>query len=265
MPSRVILAVGPDPRSRRGLQPARQLAAMGDRPLEVVRIVASHEDVDQVEAEVRRLVRSVMDEASVSVSVHVERGNDPAAAVAALVGSDDTLVVATRGTVFGPDGFVGSMAEAIVAAVEPPVVVIGPTCDVDAPFDVDMVVVTTDGGADDRAVARIGAWWAGLLDVRLWLVSIMGDLDPSGARVERLRHLQQIGCELRSSAMDVDWHVATGADVPEAVERWASRSLIVAATEGRVGLARIANPSIAATMCAQSRRAMVLTSRIHDH
>ena len=186
-------------------------------------------------------------------------GDDPSGQLSAMAAHGDTLVASSRASVFELDRFVGSTTEAILGESGDPVVVVGPACDVDKPFDVDAVVVTLPGLDGDTATAAIGSEWAALHDVPMWLVSVVDEADAGEEHTARRRHLQHVGHALRTSHIDVDWDAVAGHDVAATViERWGDRSLIVAATHPRFGLDRVAHRSPAMSMCSDAKRAVIL-------
>lgn len=260
---RVVVPLTNDALSHRAVPAGRQLAALTDAPVLLISVVADDEEARARRGQLRPLAHSLELEPG-RVETRVVVAGDPVSAIADTVTERDVLVVASSATVFAGDRFVGSVAESLIRSLGGPVVVIGPECDVHHPFDISSVAVALDGTERSATAIDTATAWAHLFSVPLWLLSVVGSTDPSSGpdteeRRNRCQYLQTAAHRLRSSDLDVEWAVIDDDDRGHGLlERAGADSLIVAATAGRTGLDRIAEPSLAAELYGHSRRAAVI-------
>lgn len=267
--ARLLVPVSDHPTSERALAVAGPLARMLDAHVELVEVTPA--DHTGATAEAHLLGVAAAHRAAHGGPppiVTVARSENPADAIVATAGDDAIVVMATSSAVHAGDRFVGSIAETALRALGRPIVLVGPSCELDHAWKVGEVLVPLDGSRRAEAALPIAAEWAKRLDAALWLVGVIqpsapGD-DPEGgvdrsAHAARIAYLQEVGHRLRGTQLDVCWDAIDADDVVDAMLRRADDAgLIVMTTHARIGLQRIAEGSVASKLTAGARQPVVV-------
>lgn len=159
------------------------------------------------------------------------------------------------------EAVLGSVMAEVLGLTYGPVIVVGPEVDVDAEFAPELMVPVDGSELSETALGLAGAWGIGL-GLRPWVVSVadpdhpqMGDAAESGY-VSRMAH------ELASrTRRDVEFEVLHDDRPARAIARFAETlapQLIVMATHGRSGLARLTLGSVAADVVRRAKCPVVL-------
>ncbi len=161
--------------------------------------------------------------------------------------SDALLVLSTRGR-GRSELFAGSVANEVVRKSGRPVLLVGPSCRVEAFDPTRSVVVASDDSGTSEGILPAAIAWADAFSAPMMLLSV---LDPAAASLAEQSHgdlsetagLHRLADRLRaktSASVEYDvlhfWHPA-----PAIVERAAPEnvSVIAMATHGATGLARL--------------------------
>ncbi len=164
----------------------------------------------------------------------------------------DALVVMTshgrgRSAVFG------GVASDTVVRMSGPVLMVGPhVTETDRANELldGPVLVTVDGSVESESALPLAASWAGRLGSKLWIVEV-NDADPAAwSDITETGHSAHLAHRLAAdTGIDVQFEALHGRNVAAAVARYADdldASMVVAATHGRSGLARLVVGSTAA-------------------
>lgn len=155
----------------------------------------------------------------------------------------------------------GSVMSEVLALTFGPLVVVGPQVDVDGSFRGEMVVTVDGSELSESALGLAGAWGIGLR-LRPWVVSViepgpavLGDAAESGYVSRTAHHLAE------QTGRDVEFEVLHSTRPAKAINQFAETvgaQLVVMATHGRGGLARLTLGSVAADVVRHSVCPVVL-------
>ena len=245
---RVVAAVAGEQRSLAGLPWAARLAAQVGGGLEILSVAEPGGGDERA-----RWLRERPEVGDVDAEVTVREG-DPAEVIIAEARSEQDTVVcmATRGRGPWREALLGSVAGEVLRKAGRPVLLVGPRA---APPPVGAtfvrVVATLDGSALSEAVLPVASSWARRLEADLRLLGVIYPLVDPAARVvtalppEAEAVYTQVGersRELQEGGLDTDWWVVAHADPAATIAdyvRLAPSWLLVMATHGRTGLARV--------------------------
>jgi nucleotide-binding universal stress UspA family protein len=241
--------------ARRAIPVARQLADRLGGRLTFVTVVAPGHDRGQATADVEAAA------AQEGATCTVVEGRDAAPAIVEAAGTSSVVCMASHGRGRSA-AVVGSVAVAVVASSEAPVVVVGPHVTRDHLL-VERVVACIDGSPPSEAVLPSAAAWAGALGLALSLVTVAepvptpvtpgasygrrhgpaGDADDYVARL--VRRWQATGVPVDGTALYDPVSVAGGL-----ADHLATRpaALVAATTHARRGASRAVLGSVAAAI-----------------
>jgi nucleotide-binding universal stress UspA family protein len=159
------------------------------------------------------------------------------------------------------EAVLGSVMAEVLALTFGPMIVVGANVDPDAAFT-DELVVTVDGSDLSETALGLAAAWGIGLHLRPWVVSVVrpgpavvGDAAESGYVSRTAEHLAA------RTGRDVEFEVLHGDRPARAITEFAETlgaALIVMATHGRGGLARLTLGSVAADVVRHARCPVVL-------
>jgi nucleotide-binding universal stress UspA family protein len=184
---------------------------------------------------------------------------------------DALVVMTTHGRTGAGHALFGSIAEAVVRALDVPLVLVGPSVRGTGTARFEELVVCLDGSRTASAILPVAQGFARDLGLGLWLVDVV-DPDrrvPAGAEndvgASESAPLQRVAHGLAAADLTVNWETLHGRDAATAIVEFSESRpspLIAMTTHGRTGLARVAVGSV--TMAVVRRAAcpvLVLRSR----
>lgn len=249
----VVVPVDGWPGSDRALLPGRTLARRLGVPLVLVSAVEDPHEVAgrRIELETRAALLEVQSRVEVTVDPHVID------TLAAHELAGELVVMATSGSIGLHDGYLGSMAEKLLRRNRRPVALVGRCVDPGRAFDVDRVLVALDGSRRAEVAVDVGRWWSERLGLPLWFVQVVAP-DRSGDTEEQGRYLHGVAASVGAGAR---WELLRAKKVANAlVDTAGERGLLVLATHGRSGLARIALGSVAVHVTKRAHQPVVVVA-----
>ena len=162
----------------------------------------------------------------------------------------------------------GSVAEEITRAMNIPMLLVGPTVDLDIARRFDTAVVCTDGSDVSNAIVPVISEWRRALDLTTWIVQVLDPdirraLDESDDVVVEENQVSSMARTLmEEDGPAVNWDVLHGDPVGSRIVDYASQvpaSLIAMATHGRTGVGRLALGSVAAAVVHDARSPVLVT------
>lgn len=208
-------------------------------------------------------LRAVVDAAAGDMDVHLEvmPSDNPVEAIVARAGEDCLICMATAATLRPHQGHFGSVAEGVVRQLRRPVMLIGPSVDLD-PDRANKVVVPVDGSELSEAVIDVGKELAVSLGLPMWIVSVVSPDHEARARagigVEYAAvesgYVRQVAESVgHTPKIDTLYEVLHRDDPAEAIVEFAGKDgLVVMSTHGRSGLNRIFAGSVATSVVSHS-------------
>ncbi len=245
MYERIILPIDGARRALTPLPFAEELAATWGCPLEVVHVTDGDEPAAEAEPEgyeVRRL-----------------QGADPAATLVSQARADPPalLCMASRGRSPVGESLFGTVTGRVIRELHAPLVVTGPhLLTPSGPPRVTRILVSLDGSTTSASILPTAHRWAQELDLEVVLTHVaypVGDpvagppTLPEETRVVRAE-LKRTADEWNEAGIDTRWQVVEDTDPATGIVRQASHrrvDLVVMATHGRTGLARLLAGSVA--------------------
>lgn len=157
--------------SPRGVGPGAVFAQRAGADLVVVAATAAGSSV----ADRERELDGVFAATGLAGAVIVREDGDPAELVTEAVAyaPDAVVCVATRELGDVPGSLLGTMAGAVVRAVDGPLILIGPRVRVDEAWRWNELAICIEDGAASEAVLPVAADWAAALGVRLRLLHVV--------------------------------------------------------------------------------------------
>ena len=243
---RIIVPIDGAKRALAPLPHAEALSRSWGCPLEVVHVATSDDPPAGAEPDGYEVRRLHSQDAAAALREHA-LGTDPRG----------LLCMASRGRTGVGEMLFGTVTGQVIRTLHAPLVVTGPELAAPStPGNVRRLLVCLDGSTTSAAILPTARTWATELGLELVLVHVAYPPgDPTARQVsvpEETRvitaELKRTADELASAGIDVRWHVvedtapATGI-VRQAAHRTAD--LIVMATHGRTGLARVLAGSVA--------------------
>jgi nucleotide-binding universal stress UspA family protein len=256
MYSQIVVPLDGDAFSSRAVGPALKLAAASDA--DVLLVAFAHTDAHG--HDLRRYLAQLGSELTREVRRKVAVVDDIPAAIVAEVDADPGSIVcmSSVGRSHG-EPLLGSVAEAVLRNVSTPVLLIGPSVDVDH-FELKGTIdVPVDGSETSQAILPIAASWAIVYHMGLRVVSVVspGAVPADAGTLVETGYVRRIAQELRKDvSRPVDFDVLHGTDPAHQIVDDAElhASLIAIATHGRTGLHRVAAGSVAMSVVHHATR-----------
>jgi len=248
--NRIIVPVDGSPRSLTAVRFGAAIAAQTGAVLEALTVVAPRVDVGTAGAELLSELASL---GGLPVDPHPLTlvGESIPETIAAHVESisDATVVMSTTGRGRSAAVF-GSVADAVLAHVTQPLIVIGPHTTEPRSLAGDLIVPIDGTPLGEAALGLVGEW-SKRLDARPWLVSVVPTAPAAFADdVVETSYVARKAADLAASiGRPVEYEVLHGGSPGWAIVDHAAASgaaLIVMTTHGRTGLRRLAVGSVAA-------------------
>lgn len=274
MVQRLIVPLDGSEHATRALAVALELRRRTDARVVVVRS-AHPADLDAARSETDAQLRAAgLDDPGHEVEVVVDVDRGAVGAIATVAGGEPgTLVcMSTHGRGGIGRAVLGSVAEEALVDAAVPFALIGPhhrAGALDGP-----VVLAIDGSLRSEVVAPLAAEWSTRLGAPLWVVSVIDPRDAAAARaalggdhVDEGAHVHRVAAHLADElGRDVDWEVLHDDDPASALVRFADERgarIVVMATHGRTGLARVTMGSVTARVV-HDHAGVVLVARTAD-
>jgi nucleotide-binding universal stress UspA family protein len=262
--NRIIVPIDGSDESWRALPVGDRMASACGAELEVVRVVPSEADVTARERSLRRQVTGV---GLVTLAPHVHAVEAEGKSVAAVLAerlaatNGSVLVMASSGR--GRSGAVlGSVATDVLRTTFGPVVVVGPAVGRDARFRGKDIVVAVDGSRYSEASLGLAAAWSIGFAGRLWITTTVERSAMAPSDTFESNYVSRLADDVAKRAhREVEFEVLHGGSPARAVSEFAERvgaGMIVAATHGRTGLARLALGSTSASLVRHATCPVVL-------
>jgi nucleotide-binding universal stress UspA family protein len=248
MYSQIVVPLDGGTFSSRAVGPALKLAAASDA--DVLLVACARTDAHG--HDLRRYLAQLGSELPREVRHKVAVVDDIPAAIVAEVDADPGSIVCMSSVGRShAEPFLGSVAEAVLRDVSTPLLMVGPSVDVDRFEMKGTIEVPVDGSETSQAILPIAASWAIVYHLGLRVVSVVSP-DPrapeeAGTLVETgyVRHVAE---KLRGDvSRPVDFDVLHGTDPAKRIidDAELHASMIAIATHGRTGLHRVAAGSVA--------------------
>jgi nucleotide-binding universal stress UspA family protein len=262
--NRIIVPIDGSDESWRALPVGDRMAGSCGAELEVVWVVPSEADVSAREHSLRRQVTGV---GLMTWAPHVHAVEAEGKSVAAVLGdrlaatNGSVLVMASSGR--GRSGAIlGSVATDVLRTTFGPVVVVGPAISRDVQFRGKDIVVAVDGSRYSEASLGLAAAWSIGFDGRLWISTTIETSAMAPGDTFESNYVSRLADEMATRThREVEFEVLHGGSPARAVSEFAARvdaGLIVAATHGRTGLARLALGSTSAAIVRHASCPVVL-------
>ncbi|MGY6501889.1 MAG: universal stress protein [Acidimicrobiales bacterium] len=241
----------------RALRPAIEVARRLDASVVLLRAIHP-DDVDVAEAE---LSERVSTHEPPSPEIVIDTMNGPVGAIATTVEQrpNSLVCMTTHGRSGLTRALLGSVAEETIREVDVPFLLVGPGYVPGTGLGTS-VIVPVDGSHRSEAVLPVAADWSQMLGVALWIVTAVdtAEIERVGTETGDLAegaYVQRLAQALPHGEIPTNWDVLHSADPAKAITEFVEArdgGLVVMATHGRSGLARVALGSV--------------TSRVvHDH
>lgn len=243
---RVVVALDGETNSQRALPVAIEVANQLDAPIALLSSVTSVEErlfrLRQLEEISEQLERS-----GLPTDTDVALTDDVAQPIEAAADDETLIVMATSAKIGLHDGHVGSIASRVVRHVDHPVLLVGPQADGD--MSISRIVVPVDGSAASAHALEPAAGWAVLLDVPLWVVTVVTpDLQSAaaGAGVTAEHGYVRRLAQQVPDGIDSEFEVLHGDDVVTGLRDFiGADGLCVMTTTGKSGIRRLVMGSVA--------------------
>lgn len=241
---RVVVPLDGSPEATRALVPAATLAERFDAR---VLLLSTHweEGMGAAAEHLDRHARALRVPADTEV-VH-DRG--AAEAVGMWACSPGAVVcMSTHGRSGLNQAVLGGVAEEVTRAAHRPVLLVGPSVDLDVSLDSGPLLVGVDGSVLAEASAPVAAAWADRLGTELVLVEVLpaGPPAESEPRDEESAYLRSVARRLQRDRAPA-WTVLRALDPADALVAEAHRAragLVALTTHGRSGLSRVVLGSV---------------------
>jgi nucleotide-binding universal stress UspA family protein len=253
--SQIVVPIDGGAFADRACRPAARIAERSDAP--VLLVAFSHTEVHRrdLEATLAERASALKELTSVPVDYRVRVVDDTAAAIVAEVEAEPgSLVCMSSVGRAHSEPVLGSVAERVLREVTTPVLLVGPSVDVDRFRLSGTVEVPVDGSKHSETVLPIAASWSIVYDLGLRVVNVVPMRLPDAPVPEQFEcwmetaYVRHVAEKLRSdSHKSVDFDVLHGKDVTDRLVEDAGRygCIIAMATHGRTGAGRLAAGSVA--------------------
>ncbi len=252
MYDRVILPIDGSQRALAPLPYAEHLARTWRRQLEVLHVATDHDGPPVTPPEDYDLTVVEAPAAAPAICDHARTSEPPA-----------LLCMASRGRTAVGEALFGTVTAQVIRHLHAPLVVTGPKLLAAAPTplaptqepDLRRLLVCLDGSATSASILPTARTWASELGLELILLHItyplgdprIGELTVPEETREVTAQLRRTAHELTNVGIDATWHVIEDTHPPTGIIHQATHrgaDLIVMATHGRTGLARMLTGSV---------------------
>lgn len=249
MIDQVIVPLDGSDHADRALRPAIDVARRLSVPTVLLRAIHP-DDTDVAKAE---LEARVVQHEPPHPEIVIDTMNGPVGAIATAVDQRQNSMVCM--TTHGRSGIsralLGSVAEEALREVDVPFLLVGPAYEPGVGLG-SCVIVPVDGSHRSEAVLPLAAEWAANLEVPLWIVTVVDPAEAERATTEggdlmENSYVRRLANGLPKGRIETDWEVLHNADPAHALSGFfeaRSGGLVVMATHGRSGVARLAMGSV---------------------
>jgi len=250
--NRILAPVDGTEESARALVPAAAIARACDAPLAVMSFPMAVSYLESHRAEVAAQVAGV-EAPSIEVVVDVTERPVHDEIADDVVGHPGTLVVMASLGQSRLGAALGSVGEGVLRDVLGPILMVGPKADVAGWEPRGRILVCVDGSETSEKILPIAAAWTMVFDLEPWVVETLaegpGPLTGPGDVGMETSYVSRVAAELRSlTGHDVEYETLHNRDAAKGIVEFAADNdvdLILVATHGRTGLARLAAGSVA--------------------
>lgn len=267
MVQRLIVPVDGSSSSWAAVEVAAALARRLDALVHVVEIVFNAKDVNAAENRVDDRLSHIDGDVNCVREIRLTE-NTAAAAIEDLVEEHPgaTVVMASHGRGRSA-ALVGSVAEDVLQRIFGPTLLVGPNVTATT-FD-GPVIVTVDGSSESEIALPLAAAWAIELGVPPWITHVSEPATaPRGLDVVESAYPAHLAHELGAlSGHEVEFEELHDEHPGVAVPRFAESlraSMIVAASHGRSGLARLKMGSVVASFVRQAKCPVLVVRPTHQ-
>jgi nucleotide-binding universal stress UspA family protein len=268
MIDKVIVPLDGSEHADRALRPAIEVARRLGASVALLRAIHP-DDTDVAETE---LAERIAEHEPPDPETIIDTMNGPVGAIADAVADHPNSLVCM--TTHGRSGLtrvlLGSVAEETLREVDVPFLLVGPAY-VPGTGLGSSVIVPVDGSHRSEAVLPIAATWAAELGVSLWIVTVVDPaeaerMQAKGSDLQENSYVHRLASNMPAAKFQTNWEVLHSADPADAITAFVearSGGLIVMATHGRSGLARVALGSVASRVV-HSHTGLTLVIRSTD-
>jgi nucleotide-binding universal stress UspA family protein len=254
MITRVVVPLDGSEHAVRAVGPARALAEATGAWLRLVTTRWDNE-VDHARQHLEHEAAALGFDRVETVVVH-----DRSAPEAILVESREAgsvVCMATHGRGGVRQMVLGSVAEAVLRGSSRPILLVGPSVERGVWqfaqwFLHGNLLVALDGSKISEVILPVAADWAGLLELREWMVQVLPPSTDAGIdapeRQTESAYVRNVARGMHAADSPSQWEILHAPDAAEALIAYACRlpaTMVAMATHGRTGLARVALGSVA--------------------
>jgi nucleotide-binding universal stress UspA family protein len=249
MIDQVIVPLDGSEHADRALRPAIEVARRLGASVSLLRAIHP-DDVDVAETE---LGERITEHEPPGAEMLIDTMNGPVGAIAAAVDAhpDSLVCMTTHGRSGLSRALLGSVAEEALREVDVPFLLVGPAYVPGTGLGA-CVIVPVDGSHRSEAVLPIASEWATALEVPLWIVTVVDPADAERVRAEggdllENSYVHRLASSMPTVGHEVDWEVLHNADPAAGITEFVearNNGLVVMATHGRSGVARVALGSV---------------------
>jgi nucleotide-binding universal stress UspA family protein len=200
------------------------------------------------------------------VTIDAGGQGNPVDAIIESAGSTSLVCMATAASLRPHQGRIGSVAEGVVRRIGRPVALVGPKMQPDPGKSTQRVIVPVDGSELSESSLDAAAGLASILDVPLWIVTVISHKTEVAAQAELGDRLLLVesgyvarlaGDISQRSGLEVEYEALHLDNPAKAIIDFArDDGTVVMATHGRSGLTRLFGGSVATGVVAHSKRAV---------
>ena len=226
------------------------LAGRWDASIEVVSVLAHGEDTVDREGEIARQVATLEHRPTLTVRYVTYTVADSIADE--FDDQPNTLIIMGTAARSRGGAVVESVAEAVLEQTQSPALLVGPHATVADDWPSGELFVCTDGSSESEVIVGDAARWADALDLRPWVIT---SADPDeipkdlGADFIETGHVSRVARKIGSlTGREAQFDVVHDDEPDEGIVRYVgdhAAALIVVATHGRKGWARLVHGSVA--------------------
>ena len=245
---RILVPLDGGPRGELALRAAEQLSRAWSAPLDVLGLVEVGSTVGNVETAIDRQTAHLKTHRSVTVKATVFRVSEEIGA--AIESTPSTLVVMATSARSRSAALVDSVAEAVLASIGGPALLIGPNASIPTGWPAGPMFVCTDGSAYSEEILPHVATLSGL-ELAPWLLTVNEPVEvaasvPAGIDTN---YTARLAARLRPRVeQEVNFDVLHGTDPAKDIVDYARANgagLIALTTHGSTGLRRLVMGSVA--------------------
>ena len=246
----VIVPLDGSEHADRALRPAIEVATRLDASVALLRAIHPDDtDVAQEELSSRR-----DEHEPPGGELIIDTMNGPVGAIANVVGErpNSLVCMTTHGRSGLSRALLGSVAEEALREVDVPFLLVGPGY-VPGTALGSCVIAPVDGSHRSEAVLPLAASWAEALEVPLWIITVVDPAEAARARaaggdLQENSYVHRLASNMPKTGQEIDWEVLHHSDPAVGITDFVEArngGLIVMATHGRSGLARVTLGSVA--------------------